>query len=933
MNFKETNFNEETLLAYVLGELGAEAKAQIELAAKSDAKLAERISALKKECEGFADTFKAEADADEEKLRAEGEEFAHALGALDKAQADAPKPSKFTKLFYFGASFSAAACLMLITLVSIRAARQADVEKLSGGAQTVMDVSASAPASEEKKGVSPDYAARRERIDALSKQGETQYLYGDYQSARTTFSEIETLDSDNAAVKGYQKLIVEKLKDGGRLTYETTRGQMLDEVARNWQRPDLPNASATAPKARTESPDSFSSPSAPTQESPLGVRHVKVGEDANSSSSSTAPAPKPAEAQRTETVDAGSLSFYQAPVEMGKRSSVKQASRISAQAQKTKELTWNRPIAYERASRGPMTETERKLNNIVIPEISFPEGVSLAHAINSLSILSAEYDKSDSPDGKKGINMMLVESDKSKSVTLTLRGLTLAQALAFITRQAGCVYEIENGCVVIREVKKEPEETEDDSADTDFTETLENPLSTFSIDVDTASYAAARRALLGSRACLPPQGSVREEEFINYFKYAYAGPEAGSKAPFATYTAFAKTPWDEERLLMRVAVKTRELEWRNRPASNLVFLVDVSGSMHSADKLDLAKASLKMLTAKLDGRDRVAVVTYASGVSLALPSTSADNFETIAHALDSLRASGGTNGAGGLELAYETAERAFIKDGINRVIICSDGDFNVGKSSVEDMKKLIKRKAQSGVFLSVAGFGSGNYRDDMMESLAHNGNGNYSYIDSVAEGRRVFSSAASGKLNCMAKDVKIQIEFNPEKVRAYRLIGYDNRRLSAADFNNDKKDAGDAGAGDAVTAIYEIIPASAEGSAKADVDRLKYSKLEVNKRHAGELCTLKIRWKEASAETSEKIERALKAPKETPALENADEDFRFAMSAALFAMKLKNSERAKGVSYADIIRLAKSALGDDASGERAEFISLVSTANKLSKRN
>ena len=386
-------------------------------------------------------------------------------------------------------------------------------------------------------------------------------------------------------------------------------------------------------------------------------------------------------------------------------------------------------------------------------------------------------------------------------------------------------------------------------------------------------------------------------------------------------------PWDESHILMRVGIRVKDIEWQNRPASNLVFLVDVSGSMGDENKLPLVKDALRMLAGRLDRRDRVAIVAYASNVKLVLPSTTADNMETIIHAIDSLKAGGATSGEGGIELAYDVAQKAMLKDGVNRVIICSDGDFNVGKSSVEDVKELIKEKARSGVFLSVAGFGAGNYKDDMMESLAKNGNGNYSYVDSLLEAKKVFVSESVAKLNCMAKDVKIQVEFNPARVRSYKLLGYENRRLAEADFNSDKKDAGEAGAGESVTAIYEVIPADVPAEDSADetraADELKYFKVEAGTAHSDELATVKIRWKEPDAEISAKAETVVKAQESVPQIEDADEDFRFAVAAAMFAMKLRNEESMWDVYYLEIFDLAKSAVGNDKDGSRAEFLELV----------
>jgi secreted protein with Ig-like and vWFA domain len=354
-----------------------------------------------------------------------------------------------------------------------------------------------------------------------------------------------------------------------------------------------------------------------------------------------------------------------------------------------------------------------------------------------------------------------------------------------------------------------------------FASPLAEPLSTFSIDVDTASYANVRRML--NNGWLPPAGAVRIEEMLNYFSYNYA-PPADKGAPFAAHIAAASAPWAPEHQIVRIALKGYEVPWEERPASNLVFLVDVSGSMSSPDKLPLVKEGLRMLVGRLDARDSVAIVTYAGYEELALPSTTANNRETILHAIDRLGAGGSTNGAGGISMAYEQAKEHYLEKGLNRVILCTDGDFNVGVTSRSDLVDLITEEAKSGVFLSIFSFGTGNLQDSTMEQLADKGNGNYGYVDSESEARRVFVRNVSGNLITIAKDVKIQVEFNPAYVQAYRLIGYENRKLEAQDFNDDRKDAGEIGAGHSVTALYEVIPVGAKWEEPASVDALKYQK-------------------------------------------------------------------------------------------------------------
>ena len=346
-----------------------------------------------------------------------------------------------------------------------------------------------------------------------------------------------------------------------------------------------------------------------------------------------------------------------------------------------------------------------------------------------------------------------------------------------------------------------------------------NPVSTFSIDVDTASYSNARRFLNNGQ--MPPKDSVRIEEFINYFNYDYKVP--GKDVPFSVTTDLTGCPWNEKHQLLKIGLKGYEVKNDKRPLSNLVFLLDVSGSMMSSDKLALVKQGMKYLLKSLGENDRVAIVVYAGASGLVLPSTSGDKKGAIEDALESLAAGGSTAGGAGIELAYKVAAENFIKGGLNRVILCTDGDFNVGITSQGGLTRLIEKKAKTGVFLSVLGFGTGNYRDDTMEKLSNCGNGNYGYIDTINEAKKVFGKDINGTLLTIAKDVKIQIEFNPAKVAAYRLIGYENRMLKKEDFDNDKKDAGEIGAGHTVTALYEIVPVGVETPVGTETNKLKFT--------------------------------------------------------------------------------------------------------------
>ena len=458
---------------------------------------------------------------------------------------------------------------------------------------------------------------------------------------------------------------------------------------------------------------------------------------------------------------------------------------------------------------------------------------------------------------------------------------------------------------------------------------MEEPLSTFSIDVDAASYANARRYLNNGQ--LPPKDAIRTEEFVNYFRYDYLAPR--SDAPVSITTETATAPWNSAHRLVRVGIKAKEVETKRLPASNLVFLIDVSGSMYAPNKLPLLKSSLKLLVEQLRPQDRVAIVTYANGTEEALAPTPGDQKAAIIQAIEGLEAAGGTNGSGGIQHAYRLAEQHFLPDGNNRVILATDGDFNIGPSSPEALEELIAAKRESGIHLTVLGFGMGNYKDNRMQTLAERGNGNHAYIDNLLEAKKVLVSEFGGTLFTVAKDVKVQVEFNPARVRAYRLIGYESRLLEAEDFNDDTKDAGEMGAGHTVTALYEVIPVGVESAALPDIDPLKYQKPDTRRdtrlTDSPELLTVKLRYKEPQSARSQKMEVAV-TDKGTP-LAKASEDFRFAAAVAGFSMLLQHSPYLNGLTYADIIRLARSSVSDDAEGYRREFVRLVETASLLAK--
>ena len=459
-----------------------------------------------------------------------------------------------------------------------------------------------------------------------------------------------------------------------------------------------------------------------------------------------------------------------------------------------------------------------------------------------------------------------------------------------------------------------------------FLDPRSTPVSTFGVDVDTASYANVRRMLTSGQR--PPADAVRIEELINYFPTSDAPPTDGK--PFAVHADVARCPWNASHDLVRVALKAREVDVKHRPASNLVFLIDVSGSMNEPDKLPLVKRGLERLVDQLNENDRVAIVVYAGNSGLALPSTNAADKATIRAAIDHLEAGGSTNGGQGIELAYATAAANFVRGGANRVILCTDGDFNVGVTDRGSLVSLIQDKAKSGTFLSVLGFGTGNVKDDTMESLADKGNGNYAYLDTDREAEKVLVSQASGTLVTVAKDVKIQIEFNPATVRSYRLIGYENRLLAREDFQNDLKDAGEIGAGHNVVALYEIERTGRARAGGPDVDKLKYQPepASTSAPADGELLTLKLRYKAPDAPleqgTSQLIERPLRA--DDRSIEQASADFQFDAAVAGFGMMLRNSSARGDCDWNTIARLARAGLNPDVGGHRAEFLTLVDRA-------
>lgn len=457
-----------------------------------------------------------------------------------------------------------------------------------------------------------------------------------------------------------------------------------------------------------------------------------------------------------------------------------------------------------------------------------------------------------------------------------------------------------------------------------FFQTLAQPQSTFSIDVDTASYSNVRRLIRSG--VKPPKGAVRLEELVNYFPYEYKEPEGDS--PFSVATEIAKCPWETDHQLMRVSLRGRSIGSENRKPCNIVFLLDVSGSMQSPDKLPLVKSALKMLVGELKPEDRIAMTVYAGGSGLVLDSTPIQQSQKILAALDGLEAGGSTNGGAGIQLAYKVAQANRIDGGVNRVILCTDGDFNVGVSSDSALVDLIQTEAKKGVFLSVLGFGQGNIRDSTMEKLADKGNGNYAFIDSMLEARKVLVDQVGGTLVTIAKDVKIQVDFNPNHISAYRLLGYENRKLENQDFRDDKKDAGEIGAGHTVTAFYELVPVGVKtpnGSNRSSefVDQ-KPSPASAS----DTMLTVNLRYKQPDSESSREFQvRVVMGSEVKP----ASTDFQFASSVLVYGMLLRDSQYAGKANWNWVISTAQESLGKDPSGLRSEFVQLAKSASRMAK--
>ena len=468
-------------------------------------------------------------------------------------------------------------------------------------------------------------------------------------------------------------------------------------------------------------------------------------------------------------------------------------------------------------------------------------------------------------------------------------------------------------------------ETYKEIKENSFVAVAQQPVTTFSADVDRAAYANVRRII--GYGQIPPKDAVRIEEMVNYFDYDYPAPEEGSTSPLRVSPELAPAPWNPNHLLLRIGLQAKKIDLAKAPPSNIVFLIDVSGSMDEDNKLPLLKSSFKMLLGQLRPDDKIAIVTYANGTKVALPSTSVKDKEKIIKVLDNLYASGGTSGGKGIQLAYEQAQKSFIKNGNNRIILATDGDFNIGINNTTDLEKFIEKQRESGIYMSVLGFGMGNYRDDMAETIADKGNGNYAYIDNITEAKKVLVNELSGTLFAVAKDVKLQLEFNPKYVKEYKLIGYENRMLANEDFTNDKKDAGEIGAGHTVTALYELVPSDGKVA-----QSLRYQSQELNEKGKGnELGFLKIRYKDPKVKDAKSVEITEPLVFNKKALKETSADYRFAASVAEFGILLRGNSNKANATYNQVIELAEGAIGKDPEGYRKEFVRLVKSVKMLPK--
>ncbi|XOV68872.1 MAG: von Willebrand factor type A domain-containing protein [Fluviicola sp.] len=528
----------------------------------------------------------------------------------------------------------------------------------------------------------------------------------------------------------------------------------------------------------------------------------------------------------------------------------------------------------------------------------------------------------------QNLEAVMVKGTKSRRKTTTIKERRSSSSVDALVSTPGVSKN--SSSVQLRARRNKSNHFEDNARfneiqDNTFVKVKRAPLSTFSIDVDKGAYTQMRRLIRSNQ--LPHPDLVRIEEFVNYFDYDYSQPTDG--APFAVITEYSECPWNKQHKLALIALQGEQKEMDQESANNLVFLLDVSGSMQGSDRIELIKSGMKMLVDELRPQDRITIITYAGSPSPVIEAAKGSEKKRIKDAITNLTAAGSTNGSGAIQLAYEIAEKNFKKNGNNRIILATDGDFNVGTTNEKELIKIIEEKREDGVFLSILGVGTGNFQDGKMEQLADHGNGNYYYLDNILEAKRCVVTGMQGLLYTIAKDVKLQVEFNPEHVQSYRLIGYANRMLAEEDFNDDTKDAGELGSGHTVTAIYEIIPTGVKEEASPDVDPLKYQEEKVDgpSKFSDELLTVKLRYKEPDGDTSKLI--SIPCPASFVPMKNASENIQFASAVVEYGLLLRNSEHKGDASYQSVIKRAKYSTGKDEDGLRAEFIQLVESAELL----
>ncbi|WP_439554764.1 YfbK domain-containing protein [Dyadobacter sp.] len=593
---------------------------------------------------------------------------------------------------------------------------------------------------------------------------------------------------------------------------------------------------------------------------------------------------------------------------------------LSAFAAVPNKVIRGQPVAGARisidGSKTIATSDQQGKFTISIPDFTKPLQVSAPGfevqlvTITSSAFLDIVLKKSEPHFGKQRLTVGTYEQ-AVKKVTPQFAGMSAPLPSANVMRHSNTLVDVTN-------------ESHKLINENGFQVTSQQAVTTFAADVDRASYSNIRRYL--NNGSLPPADAVRIEEMINYFDYNY--PQPKGDAPIALTTELTDSPWNKGLKLLHIGMQAKKVAVQNLPASNMVFLVDVSGSMTDENKLPLVKQALKLLVGQLREQDKISIVAYAGAAGIILPPTSGSEKSKIKDALDKLEAGGSTAGGEGIELAYDLAAAHFINKGNNRVILATDGDFNVGVSSEAGLQRLIQQKRKSGIFLSVMGFGMGNYKDNLAETLADKGNGNYAYIDNLQEARKEFVHEFGGTLFTVAKDVKIQIEFNPAHVQAYRLIGYENRALKNEEFHDDKKDAGEMGSGHIVTAIYELIPADFKSDYLPKVDSLKYQKNNISATgKTDEMLTIKVRYKEPDSENSKLFD--LPVGNSSHSFASCSENLRFSAAVAEFGLLLRDSEFKGEATYGDVISKAQSALGKDNEGYRAEFVQLVKKAQSL----